>query len=140
MKRKPRPPSTPLLTKPGIRFILSTGVLKASLGLALFFGLPQLGYSGVETRTAVFLYESLAQLAFVYPARLITSRPARNRVLNWIVAVSVLIQLATVMFPGLRAVLGLETLDAQAYGYIVVALAVSVLGATVSARLTGERT
>ncbi len=98
-------------------------MLKAALGLALFFGLPQLGYSGVETRTAVFLYESLAQLAFVYPARLITSRPARNSVLNWIVAVSVLIQLATVMFPGLRAVLGLETLDTQAYNYIVVALA-----------------
>ena len=60
--------------------------------------------------------------------------------LNWIVAVSVLIQLATVTYPGLRAVLGLETLDTQAYGYIVVALAISVLGATISARLTGERT
>ena len=140
MNRRPRPPSAPLLTRPGIRFILITGVLKAALGLALFFVLPRLDYTGTETRTAVFLYESLAQLAFVYPARLITARPVRNRVLNWIVAVSVAVQLATVVVPGLRTVLGLHTLDATAYGYIVAALAVSVVGAYVSARLTGEST
>ena len=40
MKRKPRSPSAPLLTRPGIRFILITGVLKAALGLGLFFALP----------------------------------------------------------------------------------------------------
>ena len=50
----------------------------------------------------------------------------------------VAVQLATVIVPGLRTVLGLHTLDAAAYGYIVAALAVSVVGAYVSARLTGE--
>ena len=102
--------------------------------------LPRLDYSGTETRTAVFLYESLAQLAFVYPARLITARPVRNRVLNWIVAVSIAVQLATVTVPGLRTVLGLETLDGMAFGYVAAALAISVIGAYVSARLTGEPT
>lgn len=139
MKRKPRSPKAPLLTRPGIRFILITGALKAALGLGLFFGLPQLDYTGVETRTAVFLYESLAQLAFVYPARRILTRPARNRILNWIVVISVLVQFATVAVPGLRTVLGLESLDITAYGLIAAALAVSVLGATISARLTTER-
>ncbi len=140
MRRRPRPPSAPLLTRPGIRFILITGVLKAALGLVLFFVLPRLDYSGTETRTAVFLYESLAQLAFVYPARLITARPVTNRVLNWIVGLSIAVQLATVTVPGLRTVLGLQTLDAAAHGFVAAALAISVIGAYVSARLTGEVT
>ena len=138
MKRRPRAPDEPLLTRPGIRFILVSGVLKAVLGLGLFFLLPELGYSGEETRTVVFLYESLAQLAFVYPARRITARPATNKVLNWIVAISVAIQLATVTIPGLRTVLGLETIDATAIAYLAAALAVSVAGASVLARATNE--
>lgn len=138
MKRSPRSPSAPLLTRPAVRFILITGVLKAALGLALFFGLPHLDYSGVETRTAVFLYESLAQLAFVYPARLIIARPERNRILDWIVSISVLVQIATISVPGLRTILGLEALDPAAYALIAAGLAVSVVGATVSARLTSE--
>jgi len=108
-------------------------------GLGLFFGLPPFGSTGVETRTAVFLYESLAQLAFVYPSRLILARPARNRILNWIVAISLLVQFATLAVPGLRTVLGLETLDTTAYGLFAGALAVSVLGATISARLTSKK-
>ena len=136
MDRMPRPPSAPLLTRSGVQFILSTGTLKALLGLALFFGLPHLDYTGTETRTAVFLYESLAQLAFVYPARLITGRSAPNRTLNWIVAASVLLQIATVASPWLRTVLGLEPLDARAYAIIVAALLISIVGAFISARLT----
>ncbi len=69
MQRRPRSPSAPLLTRAGLRFIFVSGILKAALGLALFFGLPELDYTGIEAVTAVFLYESLAQLAFVYPAR-----------------------------------------------------------------------
>ena len=57
-----------------------------------------------------------------------------------IVAISVLVQFATVAVPGLRTVLGLETLDTVAYALIGAALAVSVLGATISTRLTTERT
>ena len=65
------------------------------LGLALFFGLPELDYTGTEAVTAVFLYESLAQLAFVYPARRITAQPVTNRILNWIVTVTIGLQIAT---------------------------------------------
>jgi Ca2+-transporting ATPase len=139
MDRQPRPPDAPLLTRAGLRFIFVTGALKAALGLALFFGLPEFGYSGTETRTAVFLYESLAQLAFVYPSRRITARrPSRNRVLNWIVVVTIALQIATVTVPGLRTVLGLEALDPSAYVMILTALAVSVMGANYSARHTLE--
>ena len=138
MRRQPRPPSAPLLTKAGLRFIVTTGVLKAALGLGLFFLLPALDYTGTEIQTAVFLYESLAQLAFVYPARLITTRPVTNRVLNWIVAISVLVQLGTVAIPGLRTVLGLTPLDSTASALITGALVISVLGASLSAHVTRE--
>ncbi len=134
MQRQPRAPSAPLLTRAGLRFIFASGGTKAALGLALFFGLPELGYTGTEAVTAVFLYESLAQLAFVYPARRITAKPVTNRILNWIVIVTIILQLATVSIPGLRTVLGLSPLDPRAFGLIAVALALSVLGASYAAR------
>ncbi len=140
MGRRPRSPTAPLLTHAGLRFILITGVVKAALGLGLFFGLPEFGYTGTETRTAVFLYESLAQLAFVYPARLITARPAKNRILNWIVGVTVALQIATVSIPALRTLLGLEPLDVSAYAMIAAALAASIIGAVLSARHSVEKT
>ena len=138
MQRQPRSPSAPLLTPAGLRFIFFSGILKALLGLGLFFGLPELGYTGTEAVTAVFLYESLAQLAFVYPARRITAKPITNRILNWIVGVTVVLQLATVSLPGLRTVLGLSPLDAGAFALIAAALAISMLGANFSARHTTE--
>ncbi len=138
MKRRPRSPSAPLLTRAGLRFVLISGILKAGLGLTIFFVLPTLDYSGDQTRTAVFLYESLAQLAFVYPARLITARPHPNRLLNGIVAATVLLQIATVSVPGLRTVLGLTTLDFQALTFVGSALFLSVVGAFVLARATTE--
>lgn len=138
LRRPPRAPSAPLLTRPGLRFILTTGVVKAALGLSLFFALPELGYTGTETRTAVFLYESLAQLSFVYPARVILSRPSRNRLLDVIVATSVAVQLAAISVPGLRTVLGLDPLDLAALALVAGALAASVVAAMLSARHTHE--
>ena len=138
MNRPPRSPTAPLLTPAGLRFIFVTGVLKATLGLALFFGLPALDYTGTEARSAVFLYESLAQLAFVYPARRITARPVTNRILNWIVAITVVVQIGTITVPALRAVLGLHPLDPSALTLVTAALLVSVVGANYSARQTTE--
>jgi len=134
MQRPPRAPSAPLLTRAGLRFIFVSGGVKAVLGLGLFFGLPELGYSGTEAVTAVFLYESLAQLAFVYPARRIATKPLTNRILNWIVVVTIVLQLATVNVPALRTVLGLSSLDPVAFALVAGALGLSVLGANYSAR------
>jgi Ca2+-transporting ATPase len=138
MQRQPRSPSAPLLTRAGLRFIFVSGILKAALGLGLFFGLPELDYTGTEAVSAVFLYESLAQLAFVYPARRITAKPVTNRILNWIVIVTIALQIATITIPGLRTVLGLEPLDATALALVAVALTVSVIGANVTARYAIE--
>jgi hypothetical protein len=67
-----------------------------AFGLALFFALPAIGYVAAATMTAVFLYESLAQLAFAYPARRIHTRPTPNRVLNAIIIAGVALQIATI--------------------------------------------
>ena len=141
MEQAPRSPTTPLLSRGGIRFILSTGTLKAALGLALFFAFPALGYTAAATMTAVFLYESLAQLAFAYPARRIHTTPATNRVLNTIIVASVTLQILTITLPPLRSLLGLVTLDAAAIMYIAIALAGTVVGAeTWSRRAARSRT
>jgi Ca2+-transporting ATPase len=140
MDGPPRSPSSPLLTSGGMRFILTMGFLKAGLGLTLFFTLPALGYAAAVTQTAVFLYESLTQLAFAYPARRINTRPAPNKVLNIIIVASVALQVLTVTFPPLRTLLGLAPIDPSVVGFVVAALVVTVVGAeTWSRRMSRNR-
>jgi Ca2+-transporting ATPase len=134
MAQRPRPPSAPLLTRDGVRFVLTTGLLKAGVGILLFFSLPALGFSGGTTQTAVFLYESLAQLAFVYPARRITRASLPNKTLNIIIVASVALQLLTITVPGLRTMLGLVPLDGMVLGLVAVALGVTVIGEEIWSR------
>ena len=102
----------------------------------LFFLLPALGYSGRCTQTALFLFESLAQLAFVYPARRITALTVSNRVLNVIIVASVGLQILTISIPALRSMLGLVPLDAIALGIVGAALIITILGAEAWSRRT----
>ncbi|MEA3511014.1 MAG: cation-transporting P-type ATPase [Actinomycetota bacterium] len=139
MSQRPRPPSAPLLTQTGVRFILTTGALKAAMGVLLFFSLPALAFSGSTTQTAVFLYESLAQLAFVYPARRITNRSLPNRTLNIIIVASVGLQVLTITVPGLRTMLGLVPLDGAVLALIATTLLVTVAGAEIWSRRLAQR-
>ncbi len=134
LAEQPRPPSAPLLAVADIRFILITGAIKATLGLALFFVLPVLGYLATVTQTAVFVYESIAQLAFAYPARRLNAPAARNRVLNLIVVLSILLSILTFTLPPLRALLGLAPLPPPVIAAVVGALLVTVLGAELWSR------
>jgi Ca2+-transporting ATPase len=134
MSQRPRAASSPLLSRVDLRFILVTGVLKATIGVFLFFLLPVLGYSGGSTQTSLFLFESLAQLAFVYPARRITSTTVSNRVLNVIIIVSVVLQALTISVPGLRTMLGLVPLDNTALAIVGISLLVTIVGAEVWSR------
>ena len=54
----------------------------------------------------------------MYPARRITSKPVTNRILNWIVAATIALQIGTITIPGLRTVLGLEPLDPTALALV----------------------
>ena len=60
MEQRPRDPGAPLLDPMSLRFIVITGAVKALVGVLLLALLPRPGHSLGVTRTAVFLYESLA--------------------------------------------------------------------------------
>jgi Ca2+-transporting ATPase len=111
MRHPPRPPQSPLLDTPSLRFVFSTGVLKALSGALLLILLPVCGYAVAAVRSIVFLFESTAQLVFAYPARRVGHRPSRNATLHAIVVLGVGLQLLTIAVPALRTLLGLESLD-----------------------------
>jgi Ca2+-transporting ATPase len=118
MRRAPRPKEAGLLEGPGLRFVLISGCVKAAVGLSMLLVLPAFGLDVEATRTAVFLYESLAPLAFVYPSRQLALRRLPNRVLDAVVVVSVLLQPAIVYLPGLRGLLGLTPLELSTWGFV----------------------
>ncbi len=136
MRRPPRPPEQGLLDRASLEFVVATGVAKAVLGLALLVLLPRQGYSLEETRTAVFLFESVAQLMYVYPSRSLGSVPERNRVLDLTVALGVLLQVATLIVPALRRLLGLTPLDAAVAATVAIAILASWAAAEGIARQT----
>ena len=125
MERPPRPPDSPLLDRAALRFVFGTGLLKAAAGVALLVLLPLQGYAVAAIRTVVFLYESLAQLVFAYPARRIGRIASRNRVLHAVIVASLALQLATVAFEPLRQVLGLVAIDARALAIALGAMLVT---------------
>jgi Ca2+-transporting ATPase len=111
MQLRPRQADGRLLDSQSVRFIVVSGLAKAFAGLVLFLLLPFLGYAILETRTAVFLYESIAEVAFAYPSRRIHLNPLRNTFLHVAVLGSIVLQVLTVLVPALRALLGLVPID-----------------------------
>ena len=84
--------------------------------------LPALGAGVIQTATAVFLYEGVAKLLSMFPARRLQGQPARN---PWILGagvVSVALQLAAVLLAPLREVMGLVPLPAMYLGIVALAL------------------
>jgi Ca2+-transporting ATPase len=120
MQQSPRKADGRLLDTQSLRFIVVSGLAKAFAGIVLFLLLPYLGYAILETRTAVFLYESIAEVAFAYPSRRIYLKPLRNTFLHVAVAASVVLQILTVLVPALRAVLGLVPIDLTVAAIITV--------------------
>jgi len=125
MRQRPRDPKSPLLSGPSLKFILLTGTTKAVISLTLLLMLPLLGYGVILTRTAIFLYDSIAELLFAYPARHISVAPKRNVWLNAAITVGITLQILTISVPQLRALLGLEMLDAFIFAVISVAILAS---------------
>lgn len=135
MQLPPHAAKAPLLDGPSLRFILVTGVIKALAGVALLVALPWWGYSLDQTRTAVFVFEALAQLAFAYPARRVSVVPLPNITLHAAVVLGGALQIAAVFVPGLRELLGLALIDAPIWAAITAA----VLLCWAAAEITGQR-
>lgn len=113
MRRPPRPLTSNLLDQESVRFIVLTGGLKAAVGISLLVLMPYLDFGLEETRTAVFLYESVMQLAFVYPCRRINGVPLPNKWVHWAVGLGVALQVFAVTAPPLRTMLGLVNLTSD---------------------------
>jgi Ca2+-transporting ATPase len=91
-----------------LRFIVAAGLFKALVGGALLAGLPLVGYELGETRTLLFLYMTVGQLFYAYPARRGFGAPGFNTALHLSVVLGTALQLLTVSVPALRTLLGLE--------------------------------
>jgi len=110
MRERPRDPQSPLLDRESLRFILTTGCFKAAVGGALIVTMPLIGFSLMQTRTAIFLHATIGQLFYAYPSRRINAPPQFNGALHLAVILGVGVQLMTVLLPSLRTLLGLEPL------------------------------
>src|SRR5262245_22348868 len=110
MQERPRDPQAPLLDRESLRFILTTGCIKAVIGGALLAVTPLIGFSLLQTRTAIFLHATIGQLFYAYPARRISAPPQFNFALHLAVILGIGLQLLTVLLPSLRTLLGLEPL------------------------------
>jgi P-type Ca2+ transporter type 2C len=135
MRHKPRAPNEPLLDAPSLRFIISTGFIKALLGGALLVLLPRFGHSLMATRSAVFIFESIAQLVMAYPSREVSVKPRSNPALHAAVFGGIGLQLATIYFAPFRELLGLTSIDLQAMGIIAAAIFVTWISAEAIVRL-----
>jgi Ca2+-transporting ATPase len=125
MEQRPLNPKAPLLDPASLHFILITGVIKALVGGLLLVLLPRYGFSLEATRSVVFLYATIGQLVFAYPAREIHVRPLGNVYLHLTVLLGIGIQTLTILLPGLRVLLRLEPLDLQALTWMVGAVLLS---------------
>ena len=118
MERPPRAPTARLLDRASLRFIVVSGIAKALGGLALLAGLPWLGYALEETRSAVFLFESVMQLVFAYNSRRIGVVPLPNKWIHISVLSGVALQVVVLFVAPMRELLGLVTIDRLAFAAV----------------------
>ena len=111
LQERPRPPGAPLLGGPATRFIAADGALKGGIGLLLLLLLPALGASTPATATAVFLYEGVAKLLSMFPARRLGGSLRPNAWIAAATALSIALQLGCVVLPPVQRVMGLVALD-----------------------------
>jgi Ca2+-transporting ATPase len=107
MDRPPRPPGAKLLDGASLRFVAISAAAKAVVGVAIIAAMPWLGYSLEETRTSLFVYESVLQLVFAYPSRRIGLAPLPNVWVHLAVWLGVGLQALTLIVAPLRTLLGL---------------------------------
>jgi Ca2+-transporting ATPase len=125
MARRPRDPKSPLLDRASLNFIVTTGVFKAGIGGVLLVCLPLQGFTIAATRTAVFFYESIAQLLFAYPSRWVASAPEPNGWLHVAVLGGVGVQALAMAVPGLRLALGVEPLGLSGVVWVAASVTLS---------------
>jgi Ca2+-transporting ATPase len=139
LQRTPRDPKLPLLDAQSSQFILITGVFKAMVGGALLCVLPYFGHSSASTRTLLFLYITIGQLVFAYPARRAFGEQQRNVALHLSIVFGSALQLFAVYTAPLRLLLGLEVPQPIGFVWVAAAVVLSCGAAEIYGRLAGNR-
>jgi len=121
----PRAARAPLLDASAARFVLADGLVKGGLGLVLLVLLPQLGASLAATATAVFVYEGIAKLLSMFPARRLHGALNPNAWVYGASAVSIAAQLSCMFVPRLRNAMGLAALSNAEIACVLLALAIT---------------
>ncbi len=121
----PRPPRAPLLEPVASRFVIADGLLKGGFGLLLLVVLPLLGASWLATATAAFLYEGIAKVLSMFPARRLHGRLRPNAWVFAATTTSVMLQLGCVTLARLQQVMGLTPLRATELAAVGLALVTS---------------
>jgi P-type Ca2+ transporter type 2C len=129
MRREPRDPKSRLLDRESLRFVVATGCLTAGIGGALLVAMPRTGFTLMQTRTAIFLVATIAQLLYVYPARRSRTAGGSNGALHAVVVLCVVLQVLTVVMPSLRSLLGLESVKLETALIVAGAILLSWAGA-----------
>jgi Ca2+-transporting ATPase len=127
LREPPREPSAPLLDARAARFVLADGLLKGGIGLSLLLLLPALGASTAASASAVFLYEGVAKLLSMFPARRLMGELRPNRWVVGATALSMALQLSCVAVPAVRQLLGLVALSSLQLAIVVAALSATFL-------------
>jgi Ca2+-transporting ATPase len=122
MNRPPRSPRSKLLDQASLRFVAISGSTKACVGIGFLAAMPQLGYPIEETRTAVFLYESMMQLVFAYPSRRVSVVPLPNIWIHLTVGLGMALQMLVVAIPWMRPLLGLAPLETSVFAVALAAV------------------
>ena len=139
MSQAPRPASQSLLDRRSVRFVVTTGVIKASVGGLILVGGWWREVEPMITRTTAFLFQSTAELFIAYPSRRITIAPLRNTILHASVLGGVTLQILTISFPPFRELLGLQN---PGWKGIVLALAAALvvwIAAEIATRCSSAR-
>ncbi|MFA5860594.1 MAG: HAD-IC family P-type ATPase [Candidatus Thermoplasmatota archaeon] len=139
MRERPLPVTGPLLDRASWAFVLSSALVRTLVAFAILLALPRMGYSVVETQTAIFAYEYLGQVLLAYPSRRLGTRPSRNMALHAATLVGALAVAVFLIVPAARGMLGLARIDARLASIIVATSIGSWLVAEAIVRLLRSR-
>ena len=118
MQRPPRPPDSPLLDRPSLRFVIAVGSMNALLALGILGLVPQLGYDLDQARAVAFHFMAIGQLVLTYPARRAWTRPLPNRYLHAAVVGGVVLQLGAAWLPFSADLLGNADIPSELWGLV----------------------
>jgi Ca2+-transporting ATPase len=141
MQQPPRPPDSPLLDRSSVRFVVTTGCMKAALALSVLGLVPRIGYELDTARAVAFHFMAIGQLLLTYPSRHTNMRPLPNKYLHSAVVAGIAIQIAAATSPLFADLLGNAGIPIELWGLVFGAAFLSWGLAEVFARLVwGQRT